>query len=229
MKNVKSIIAALSLSAMFGISSANAAVVNVKFDGFEVSPSKTVQIEHIDPSVPTRVNAGMYKLSVAAGSDPSWLDLADSPIFAFCVELEQYISIGSTTAFELKKASEVLNADSVDSIAKLLSSLSSFSFTSDESAIFQASIWELVYDQLLPGDLDNGNFKLVNGGSASVPDNNVYLDAANSYNGALKYELYVLQSDTKQDLLVWREVSAPSTIALFLVMAGLVLVRARKA
>jgi hypothetical protein len=168
-------------------------------------------------------------LSVASGSDASWLDLADSPIFSFCVELEQTISINSTSQFELKKASDVLDADSVSSIAKLLSSLPSFSFTSNESAILQASIWELVYDELLPGDLDNGDFKLINGGNASLSGKNAFLEAANSYTGALRYELYVLQSSTKQDLLVWREVSAPSTVALFLIMAGLVMLRRQKA
>ena len=225
MKNKKSIIAALSLAAMFGMSSAHATPVTFNFDGFEVTPQKTVKVDHPGRTSRT-VPAGMYNLSDVSGLPWS---VANSPILAFCVELEESIHIGSTYTFELERAEDVLNGNSVASINRLLSSLSDFNFTNHESAIVQASIWELVYDQALPGDLGNGDFKLITGGTASVPDVNTYLDAANDYTGALKYELFVLQRSGNQDLLIWREVSAPSAFALFLVMAGLVLVRTRKA
>jgi hypothetical protein len=216
---------------MFGMSSAHATPVKIKFDSFTASSAKTVKVDYSDPSGPKTVSAGMFNLSVAPGSDSSWLDMANSPIFAFCVELTQNISIGSTYDFNLEKAEDVLNPNSVASINRLLSSLSDFSFTSDQSAVLQASIWELVYDQVLPGDLNSGNFEVVTSGGnvSAVTDFNQYLNAANSYTGELKYELFVLQSAGNQDQLVWRAVSAPSAFALFLVMAGLVFVRARKA
>lgn len=227
MKNVKSIIAALSLSAMFGISSANATPVTFKFDGFETAPAKTVNYTRTDDTGTTTGNvySGMYELTFNDG--PDWLT-DNNPILAFCVELEQNIKINTTySSFDLVEANEVLDDVSVTSINRLLSSLDDFDFTDSESAILQASIWELVYDNVLPGNLNDGAFKVNSSTAEGVL--NQYLAAAKVYTGALKYELFVLKDANRQDLLVWREVSAPSTIALFLVMAGLVMLRRQKA
>jgi hypothetical protein len=224
MKNLKSIIAALSLAATFTMSTANATPVTIKFDGF-ANGYKNVSVDLDTPDFGGTFRAGMYDLS-QVGTSGTWLDsVANNEIYAFCVELDESIGIGSTTVFDLVKAEDVLSVSSVTTIAKLLSSLPGFGFNGTVSGEIQASIWELVYDEALPGDFGAGNFETTTFTTSSI------LADANAYTGPIKYELFVLSSvgdPGKQDLLVWREVSAPSTLALFVLAGGLIAMRARK-
>lgn len=77
----------------------------------------------------------------------------------FCVELDQHVSAGTDYTFEVRPlwASGYSEATKIG-LARLWASFESTIDTPEESAAFQSSVWELVYDT--GADVGAGSFRL---------------------------------------------------------------------
>ena len=214
---------------------AHAGVINVEFDGF--SQGRTTVYQTLDGNNMNAL-AGMYDMSViSANNVDDWLS-EQSEIQAFCVELDQYLTTSGSVEYTVMAGADFFqDAQTLDKIGRLYTGFfqSVLAQTEDKqkriySTAFQLALWDLVYDAATPNLLeDRYQMRADKNGTVRAKANEFLNGLANFEN---QFSLFVLQSDTSQDLLIVnpvppRLVSEPSTLAAFVLMA-LVFVR-RKA
>jgi hypothetical protein len=161
-----------------------------------------------------------------------------NPVEMYCVDLAQFININATysvkmpadsgsATFTLRAVTEVFNSTISQRLTQLVSwseSSAAHVNTSLESTALQLAIWNTLYEN--QGDvsgqaLSSGSFR-ENAAQNAAPSAfaataSSMLSSAAAYSGSMK-QLYVLQSATNQDQLIWldspNQVPVPGTLAL---------------
>jgi hypothetical protein len=151
-------------------------------------------------------------------------------IDAYCVELGQTISFGSTYSnYSLVSASSYFGSAKASTLGKLLTyanplvSGAATGSQDDASTSLQLAIWNTVYDS---------DSTLTSYAGAIFSDASTFAAQANTFlSGALgtlsTLDVFVLKSDTNQDQLIWRpsrdqgnDVPEPASLALALSAIG---------
>ncbi len=211
--------------------SVQANIITVKFDGF--SQGK-MRIQQTLDGKSRNAQVGMFDLNLVSSSGVAdWL-AEQSEIQAFCVELDQFLTTKRNAQYTLMSGSDFFkDSKTVDMVGRLYTG--HFQSVKDQttnkskrlySTAFQLALWEVVYDT---------NSHNLTGERYQMRANR-YHDVrakANEFLASLsgitnQFSVFVLQSDTSQDLLVVSPtppaVSEPATIAT-LSLALLVLAR----
>lgn len=169
--------------------------------------------------------AGGFSGSLSGSGVPG----LDGAIQTYCVDLGQSFSFGiAYTDFTLVDAESYFGAEKAQALARLLSFVGDhhlFAATAagsrdDLSTALQLAIWNLRYDgddSLAAGSFTSGSaaFAQALAGSQGFWGSNALLNA--SQGAAVTRTLWVLQSPTRQDQLVWQlsaGVPEPATWAL---------------
>lgn len=172
----------------------------------------------------TGYSAGLFEFQAtnAQGASPiNWT----SELEAFCIDLDVFLDADNTT-YELKTADSFFNNISlVSSLNKLYTGYESSVTDSVTASAFQLAVWEIIYETGAYG-MQTGNFQATTGfsGARTVADG--WLAALNTQSEG--YEMYILDADNSQDLLVFAPkppvlVPEPGTLALLgLSLAGFV-------
>jgi hypothetical protein len=189
--------------------------------------------------------AGGFKGRLSNMSNPAF-NL--SPVEMYCVDLAQFININATysvkmpadagsATFTIRAVTEVFNASISQRLTQLVSwseAATSRVDSSTESTALQLAIWNTLYENqgdLAGQALRSGSFRETSAQpSAFATEASNMLSAANAYSGPMK-QLYVLQSATNQDQLIWlnNPVPVPGTLALAaLALAGVGAVARRR-
>lgn len=157
-----------------------------------------------------------------SGTDTSF----DGSIDAYCVDMAQTITLGSTyNNFNLVSASSLFGDAKATSLGKLLSYANPLvagaanGSKDDFSTSLQLAIWNTLYDT--DDTLVGGLFKDTSAFAGKATD---FLTGAK--NRANDLELWVLQSPSQQDQLIWRQqptitqVPEPASLALAVAALG---------
>ena len=222
--------------------SVQANIITVKFDGF--SQGK-MRIKQTLDGTARNAQVGMFDLDLVSSSGVAdWL-AEQSEIQAFCVELDQFLTTRRNAQYTLMSGIDFFSDRvTVDMVGRLYTG--HFQSVKDQttakskriySTAFQLALWEIVYDT---------NSHNLTGDRYQMQANR-YHDVrakANEFLASLsgitnQFSVFVLQSDTSQDLLVVSptppsvngqrtsetvSVSEPTTLATF-TLALLVLAR----
>jgi len=198
------------LCALAGASSAQAAIVNATFTG--VAPGGTA---NITPN--GNVGAGQYDFTYNYG-DLNWL----APSYgAFCIEIQQAISVGQTVTFDVVPITDApsafgpagMGAARADRLAELFGRHYVDSDTSNENAVaFGIAVWEIVNDDSL--NLNAGAFTTVSTNPAGAKAlASIWL--AEIDGTGPRASLLALRSDKAQDyVIVNNDVPATGTLAI---------------
>lgn len=176
--------------------------------------------------------AGGFKGRLSGLSD-SQFNL--NPVEMYCVDLAQFININATYTvklqsdnfnanFTIKPVNAVFSSAISQRLTQLVSwseSAASYVDNSTESTALQLAIWNAIYE--VDGDqsgqaLRSGSFRetLTQASVFATTAGSMQASAA-SYQGRMK-QLFVLQSGTNQDQLIWidsqNSVPVPGTLAL---------------
>lgn len=209
----------------------NAGIITVKFDGF--SHGKTRVYQTLD-GTSRNANAGMFDLNVvSANGVANWL-AEQRELEAFCVEIDQYLTTRRNVAYKLMTGEAFFNnAKTLDMVGRLYTgffqSVKAQTTAKNKriySTAFQLALWELVYDANTPDLLDDRYEMRANKNGTVRTKANEFLAGLSGVTN--QYSIYVLQSDSSQDLLIVNpvppKVSEPTTLAT-LSLALLVLAR----
>lgn len=121
-----------------------------------------------------------------------------SNFYSYCVDLDQSIPANTSLSFQTLSLDQVgYTNDQMVHLGRLWSTFQATVDTPNESAAFQAAVWEIVYDT--NRDISTGSFRMTESNSVSTLAQ-VFLDTVNSYTytGSVA-GLMVLQSSTVQD------------------------------
>jgi hypothetical protein len=161
---------------------------------------------------------------------------------AFCVEPQQYISVGAPVTYTLRPLSEAANslggigADKADKLKELFgrnaASGGFATMTPARAAALQISIWEIVAETNSSLSATAGNIRFTAAAGTvefatasrqSIRDAGFMLAAINgAVNAPRASNLMLLQSSTGQDLLVFGRVPEPESWAMLIAGFGLV-------
>lgn len=176
----------------------------------------TMTLDSITPkvNVSTSRNGGSSWQTLSAGRF-NWHGTLTNPVglqgnfAAFCIELTQSVSIGSTyssyDAIQLAAAPQPaaspyapMGVDDARRISDLWEKQYSKLTTANDFAAFQLCLWEIVYDS--GENLSSGNFRMRNNNTVRNLGQS-WLDDIND-NAPVAPYLYALSSPHKQDMLV---------------------------
>ena len=150
-------------------------------------------------------HAGGFSGTLAGAGAPF-----DGSIETYCVELTQSFNLGTAyTNYNLVAAGSYFSAAKATTLGKLLSYANPIvaaqpgGSSDDYSTALQLAIWNTVYDS--DSTLSGGAFMDTSGFAAQA---NAFLVGAASF--ASNLDLWVLQSATNQDHLIWRPGRDPS-------------------
>jgi hypothetical protein len=222
--------AAALLAAGFG---AQAGVV--KFEGWAHGNGNSVSVT--SPGYSGQAGGFSVTLSGFSGSNA-----LNGAFEAYCVDLYEYISLGSSyTNYSIVAASTMYSASKLAALTQLITYVNNSSvFASaaagskdNQSTALQLAIWNIVYDSdktldSTPGatfsELTATSTSFRSPSGSSFMGANALLNATASVGGPT-YELFVLQSvapSGRQDQLVWRvsTVPTPGSLALAALALG---------
>jgi hypothetical protein len=207
----------------------------VKFEGWAHGNGNAVSVS----SPGFSGHAGGFAVTLSGFSGPNALNGAFE---AYCVDLYEYISLGSSyTNYNIVAASTMYSASKLAALTQLVTYVNNGNvFASaaagskdNQSTALQLAIWNIVYDSDKTLDSAPGaafseltptstSFRSPSGGSFMGA--NALLNAT-AAPGGRHYELFVLQSlapSGRQDQLVWRvsTVPTPGSLALAALALG---------
>lgn len=213
---------------------AHAGVIELEFDGF--SQGRTGVYQTLDGKS-MNASAGMYDMSVLSSNNvDDWLS-EQSEIQAFCVELDQYLTTNTSVEYTVMSGGDFFqDANTLDMIGRLYTGFfqAVLNQTTKKqkriySTAFQLALWDLVYDANNPHLLaDRYQMRADKNGTVRNKANEFLNGLAGIQN---QFSIFVLQSDTSQDLLIVNPippelVPEPSTAAAVL-LVGLAFIRRR--
>ena len=222
-------IAAAAAALLHAAPAAATTTVDLRFEGGAFAGgggASTFEAINVDvaPSPPTRTGrrlAGGFEMT----GDTSPLD----PFVAWCLELGVSLEQGEATYHKTSIA-----YDEMYRVQKLFDSGYSTdlntpgSATAEDSAAFQAALWEVVYDD--DWDLTTGDFQASDDSVTGIVDAaNLLLDAAEGYDDGQKWFLNEYAIDDRQDLIGASPVPAPAGVLLIGSAFGLAAWRSRRA
>ncbi|MBT0586306.1 PEP-CTERM sorting domain-containing protein [Alteromonas oceanisediminis] len=221
---------------------AHAAVITVNYDGFSQGKGRISQ--SLD-GVQRNSLAGMYDLTVKSNDHSFFEHDPNNPsgIDAFCVELDQFLTTKGDVDYNLMTGLDFFHdSHKVDQIGRLYTgffhTLAQQTTQREQrtySAAFQVALWDLVYDSSSP-DLAEGRYQATSSSPSGV------ISLASNWLSKLgsitsNFNVFVLQSDTSQDLLLVNpatnptpnaSVPEPATAALFAIALGFAIHLRRK-
>lgn len=173
----------------------------------------------------TTVNGGPFHWSQSTPLNANYA----SAVTTYCIDLDQYISKGSTYTFttqsDLTLAPTIGTAAKAAAITELFDRYYNSSLTSaTNAAAFQLALWELVYDGASSKSLSAGRIQGTNSLTTSMLSN--LGSAAYTNHDLAGYHLVALVSKTNQDqLMVVKDTATPPPAGVpappGLVLAGL--------
>lgn len=136
--------------------------------------------------------------------------------YGYCVDVDQYA--GSSQVTELSY--ESLN--NADMIAYLFETYSDSISNGTVAAALQSAIWEMLYETSGNYNLSSGTFRISHNCGALIAGNTMLATMPSSYEPA--YELLVLHSNCKQDMLIGTDIPVPEPMTLTMLIGGGVVV-----
>jgi len=202
-----SVVAGMVVGVMAPMHAATAGTVNLTFNGAAYG-YENFNLVNGTPSVnDSNQAAGGFKMKVNTSNDSQFK--ANNSILAWCIELTQSISAGSSynyTTTDLTSAPswagrlQELIAQNYQTVLSAANSIT--------SAAMQLAIWEVVYEPATSAlDLSNGNFRAdaprFNGRDSTLAKNMAqgWLDNLSSSADTGKYKIVMLTNGSAQDLV----------------------------
>ncbi|MGD9663402.1 MAG: hypothetical protein AB7U63_19315 [Porticoccaceae bacterium] len=216
-----SVVAGMVVGVMAPMHAATAGTVNLTFNGAAYG-YENFDLVNGNPSVnDSNQAAGGFKMKVNTSNDSQFK--ANNSILAWCIELTQSISAGSSynyTTTDLTSAPswagrlQELIAQNYQTVLSAANSIT--------SAAMQLAIWEVVYEPATSAlDLSNGNFRAdaprFNGRDSTLAKNMAqgWLDNLSSSADTGKYKIVMLTNGSAQDLVTVLPTPIPAAALLF--------------
>lgn len=216
-----SVVAGMVVGVMAPMHAATAGTVNLTFNGAAYE-YENFDLVNGNPSVnDSNQAAGGFKMKVNTSNDSQFK--ANNSILAWCIELTQSISAGSSynyTTTDLTSAPswagrlQELIAQNYQTVLSAANSIT--------SAAMQLAIWEVVYEPATSAlDLSNGNFRAdaprFNGRDSTLAKNMAqgWLDNLSSSADTGKYKIVMLTNGSAQDLVTVLPTPIPAAALLF--------------
>ena len=167
--------------------SADAASIVAKYEGVSgygvsvTSPDKT--------GVTTAGRFSFDRNSAAVADDwsgePIYKNIAEEEFYSFCIDLGDVVS-NSDQTYLIQELGDVSRIKNASDIAILWEEKYSMGMSQLDRAIFQAVVWELVYEDASRYDLSSGTFQLTSTTSGLVSTADSWLDSldAGDWTGA---------------------------------------------
>lgn len=224
-QNLIRVVAAAGIAASFGLTSA--AHANTIKAAFTTSLGKSIGIE--SPVNTGTVNTVKFAWSRQDSPGPGVDALIDMKFTTYCVDLAQYVSAGTNYTYNVvTPAAHGFTANQDILLSRLWGTKLGEVNTADESAAFQAAVWEIVYDTNL--NVSTGTFKV----TSTTTVRNIaqgYLDMVSSVNFSTDKPLpsiLVLESNTVQDQITGIYTNVPAAGSGALALAGIGLLGKRR-
>jgi hypothetical protein len=141
------------------------------------------------------------------------------PFDAFCIDLNNYISTGTTYGTYLKSTDNYLTPKGAGAAWLYNNFVGTVAGNNEKSSGLQLAIWESIYDNAI--DLDNGSFKTVSVDANAKAFANAYLTAWNGQTAKATWlDNYTLEGGKVQSLIGPARIPEPATLGL-LALGGL--------
>lgn len=214
MKMVQRMMSALLVAGALATAQALAAPVTLDLD-YTGSPQGSKSGTITDGGSSQGVAAGLFQFDVSNPQGDSPIAWSDT-LQAFCIQTDALLRKTSTPYILASAADYFGDAQQVDLIGRLYTGYHDDVSTATTSAGFQLALWELVNEPGPDLGLSNGSFTSTGFNGARTQAETWLASLAGIVN---QFELYVLTSDSSQDLLVFKptppvRVPEPATLAL---------------
>lgn len=140
---------------------------------------------------------------------------------AFCVDANQFISVGQSLTYKVTDLSHLTNADKV---ARLVGGYLSSSKTAADAAAVQWAIWEVTTSPGTPLSLSNGTVAVSSASLSTQTLGNQYLANINTFS---KANITYLTNSKYQDMVAMTPIPEPTSLGL-LALSCLSLLRRRR-
>jgi len=217
-----SVVAGMVVGVMAPMHAATAGTVNLKFNGAAYGYENFNLVNHTPPVIDLNQAAGGFTMQVNANpapTDPQFK--AGSSILAWCIELTQSISAGSSysyTTTDLTSANPSWAGRLQELIAQNYQTVLSAA-NSITSAAMQLAIWEVVFESANSDlDLSRGNFSASARDGDSTSAKNMaqgWLNNLSSSADTGKYKIVMLTNGSAQDLVTVLPTPIPAAALLF--------------